>query len=281
MGDLIRSTLGPQISVVLEASENLPAAMADSNQIEMALLNLSVNARDAMPNGGTLRITASLAEVGRDRVLGLRPGRYIRLSVADTGIGMDEATLTRAVEPFFSTKGIGKGTGLGLSMVHGLASQLGGSLTIRSQPGVGTDVELWLPATDNTVEPTDEAVQTESAGARAGKALLVDDEELVRATTAEMLSDMGYEVRVASSAEEALTLIGHGLKPDLLVTDHLMPGMDGAELARRTRSLWPEVQILIVSGYAEGDGIAPDLPRLTKPFRKDELEAHLAGFRSK
>ena len=145
MGDLVASTTGPQIKVVVSAPDDLPAACADPKQVEMALLNLSVNARDAMPDGGTLRITASDETVVAGHPSKLQPGAYIRLSVADTGAGVDEATLARAIEPFFSSKGIGKGTGLGLSMVHGLASQLGGSVVIQSQPGLGTDVELWLP----------------------------------------------------------------------------------------------------------------------------------------
>jgi signal transduction histidine kinase len=143
MSDLVASTSGPQIRVVVEAAPELPPAKADLNQLEMALLNLGVNARDAMPDGGTIRITASAEHVAAGHRSGLRPGEYICLSVADTGIGMDEETQRRAIEPFFSTKGIGKGTGLGLSMVHGLASQLAGALTIESRVGVGTNIELW------------------------------------------------------------------------------------------------------------------------------------------
>ena len=151
IADLIASTSGPQIRVSIEASEDLPFARADQNQLEMALLNLSVNARDARaPSGGTLRISATKAEVHTSDASGLAPGGYVRLSVSDTGSGMDEATLARATEPFFSTKGVGKGTGLGLSMVHGLASQLGGfSADPESRKGVGTNVELWLPTTDD------------------------------------------------------------------------------------------------------------------------------------
>ena len=281
MADLIRSTSGPQINVVLEARDDLPPAKADANQIEMALLNLSVNARDAMPQGGTLRISAHEEEIGDDHPAKLRPGSYIRLSVADTGVGMDEATLARAVEPFFSTKGLGKGTGLGLSMAHGLASQLGGALTIQSRPTLGTNVELWLPVSDDDVETAEAAVQTTTARPTAETALLVDDEELVRASTAEMLRDQGYRVVETASAEEALRLIRDGFRPDLLVTDHLMAGMDGADLARCVRCERPEVQILIISGYAESEGVAPDLPRLTKPFRSDELRDSLAKLRSR
>jgi PAS domain S-box-containing protein len=278
MADLIRSTSGPQISVVLDLQDNLPPAKAEPNQIEMALLNLSVNARDAMPQGGTLRISATHEYVGSEHPTKLQPGAYVRLSVADTGIGMDETTLARAVEPFFSTKGLGKGTGLGLSMAHGLASQLGGCLTIQSRQGVGTNVELWLPTSEDEV-PSQECVpDSERPGAASGKALLVDDEELVRATTAEMLADLGYCVIEADTAKEALNLLAGGLRPDLLVTDHLMPGMDGTDLARRVQSEHPGVQILIISGYAESEGIAPDLPRLTKPFRRDELQTAVAGL---
>jgi CheY-like chemotaxis protein len=233
-----------------------------------------------MSHGGTLRITAGEVEVGCDHPAKLRPGGYIRLSVADTGVGMDEATLARAVEPFFSTKGVGKGTGLGLSMAHGLASQLGGVLTVQSRLGVGTNVELWLPVSEDAIKPGDSLVESASMRTAAGTALLVDDEELARTSTGEMLRDLGYEVAEAESAEEALRLIGNGLRPDLLVTDHLMPGIDGTDLARMVRSERPEVQILIVSGYAECEGIAPDLPRLTKPFRRDELQSSLAGLSS-
>jgi CheY-like chemotaxis protein len=280
MADLIASTSGPQIQVVVEAADGLPPAKADPNQLEMALLNLGVNARDAMPEGGTLRITADLDVVAADHRSGLRPGAYVRLSVADTGVGMDEATLKRAVEPFFSTKGIGKGTGLGLSMVHGLASQLGGALNVESRLGVGTNIELWLPASD---QPADEAALAAPASqrpARAGTALLVDDERLVRESTADMLEDLGYEVVQAASAEEALRLISGGLRPDVLMSDHLMPGMNGTELANVVQAELPGTPVLIVSGYAEAEGIAPHFPRLVKPFRNSELAASLAELAS-
>jgi signal transduction histidine kinase len=150
MGELIASTSGPQVKVSVEIERELPAAKVDENQLEMALLNLAVNARDAMPDGGTLRITADAQDIGLGHRANLTPGRYVRISVADTGIGMDETVKARAIEPFFSTKGIGKGTGLGLSMAHGLASQLGGALTIQSRPGLGTNIEIWLPSTTSS-----------------------------------------------------------------------------------------------------------------------------------
>jgi PAS domain S-box-containing protein len=277
MADLLASTAGPQVCVVVEVADDLPPAMADPNQLEMALLNLGVNARDAMPQGGTLRITARRESVRGSRGT-LKRGHYVRLSVADTGIGMDKPTLARAIEPFFSTKGIGKGTGLGLSMAHGLAAQLGGALTIHSREGIGTSVELWLPI--STVLPDSDSVPRSGIIARhtQGVALLVDDEEIVRASTADMLKEFGYEVQEAESGEAAMALIVQGLTPDLLVTDHLMPGMTGVELVLRVRKRFRELPVLIVSGYADVEGLAPGLPRLTKPFRSGELAAKIAGL---
>jgi PAS domain S-box-containing protein len=279
MADLLASTTGPQVKVMVDVASDLPPAQADPNQLEMALLNLGVNARDAMPDGGTLRIKASAETVAPSANPSLAPGIYVRLSVADTGIGMDQATLTRAVEPFFSTKGVGHGTGLGLSMAHGLALQLGGALTIDSRLGEGTDVALWLPKGS---EEADELVSAPATGHErfAGTVLLVDDEELVRLSTADMLTDLGYQVVEAGSGEQALKLIADGLRPNLLVTDHLMPGMTGTQLARAARGGLPGLPVLLVSGYAERDGIEPDLPRLTKPFRNAELAESLASLAS-
>jgi PAS domain S-box-containing protein len=276
MGELIASTTGPQIKVIVDAPQALPAAMADANQLEMAVLNLSVNARDAMVNGGTIRISASEERVDSGHRSNLPPGAYICLSVADTGEGMDPATLARAVEPFFSTKGVGKGTGLGLSMVHGLASQLNGALTIQSSPGLGTHVELWLPRSIAPQAGVMPAAETMARQSVQGIVLLVDDEELVRATTSYMLADLGYHVIEAASGEEALSLVEAGQTLDVLVTDHLMPGITGTELARLVKSMRPGVGILLISGYAEREGLDPDIPRLNKPFRKDELAASLS-----
>ncbi|WP_373877832.1 PAS domain S-box protein [Pseudomonas turukhanskensis] len=276
MGELVASTSGPQIRVVIDAREDLPAAIADSNQLEMALLNLCVNARDAMLEGGTMRISASAETVSAGHRSRLPAGDYLCLSVADTGIGMDAATLARAIEPFFSTKGVGKGTGLGLSMAHGLASQLNGALTLQSSPGLGTNVELWLPRSMTVLEAEIRpAVAPEPRPAR-GVVLLVDDEELVRASTSDMLAELGYRVIEAASGEEALRLLNAGQPFDLLVTDHLMPGINGTDLARAVRTSRPGTAILLVSGYAELAGLDPDLPRLAKPFRRNELALSLA-----
>jgi len=278
MGDLISSTTGPQIQVTVDTPEGLPEAMADPNQVEMAILNLSVNARDAMPDGGSLRISAKARRVGSAHKSGLTPGTYVCISVADTGIGMDDETLAHAVEPFFSTKGVGQGTGLGLSMVHGLASQLGGALTIKSAVGSGTTVELWLPVSHTAASTIDSVPQPKLQPRPAGTALLVDDEPLVRMSTADMLSELGYSVVEAGSAEDALQRVRDGLRPNLLVTDHLMAGMSGTDLGLALRNDYPELQILVVSGYANNEGITPDLSRLTKPFRSDELAASLANL---
>ncbi|MDQ3125820.1 MAG: PAS domain S-box protein [Pseudomonadota bacterium] len=278
MADLVSSTIGPQIKVLVEIEPGLPPAQADPNQLEMALLNLAVNARDAMAEVGVLRLTADLAEVSRRDAGGLPPGRYIRVSVADTGTGMDEATIARATEPFFSTKGIGQGTGLGLSMVHGLAQQLGGDLRIRSRPGLGTNVELWLPRSEEAVTSPDAPPSTRAPAIQRGSVLLVDDEDLVRASTADMLVDMGYDVREASSAEEALSLINDGLRPGIVITDHLMPGMTGVDLATALQTLLPGIPVLLVSGFAEHSGIDLHLPLLSKPFRNSDLAESIAAL---
>ena len=249
---------------------------ADPNQLEMALLNLGVNARDAMPDGGTLRITASCEAVEPGHRSNLPSGHYIRLSVADTGMGMNKETARRAIEPFFSTKGIGKGTGLGLSMVHGLALQLGGALTIDSRPTVGTNVELWLPVSATMAEATKPTIKAVLSSAVKGTAVLVDDDELVRMSTADMLADLGYAVLEASSAEEAMRTLRDGEHVDLLVTDHLMAGLSGTELAREVRRQRPRMPVLVVSGYAEAEGIALDLPSLVKPFKQSDLAAKLS-----
>lgn len=277
MADLVASTSGPRVRLALDIAPDLPLVSADANQLEMAVLNLSVNARDAMTDGGTLTLSVAREALPVGHRAKLPPGDYVRVAVSDTGIGMDAETARRAIEPFFSTKGIGRGTGLGLSMAHGLAAQLGGSLAIGSRPGLGTTIELWLPvAADGTAQP--QRRETSEGPAGAGTALLVDDEELVRASTADMLADIGYTVVEAGSAEAALRLIGDGLRPDLLVTDHLMPGLSGTDLARELLNRQPGLRVLIVSGYADVEGVAPDLARLEKPFRRADLATAISAL---
>ncbi|HEX8622438.1 MAG TPA: PAS domain S-box protein [Allosphingosinicella sp.] len=280
MIELVASTAGPQIRIETRLDEPLPYARADSNQLEMAVLNLAVNARDAMAGGGLLTLSATAETLDGGGPQGLAAGRYVRLAVGDSGIGMDEETLRRSIEPFFSTKGVGRGTGLGLSMVHGLAAQLGGALTLESRPGEGTTAALWLPVSEEVLASASARPGAgESGRATAGTVLLVDDEALVRASTADMLVDLGYEVIEAESGQEALALIA-SRPTDLVITDHLMPGLSGTELARILASERPGLAVLIVSGYADLDGLPPDLPRLTKPFRQSDLAERIAEMRA-
>ena len=261
----------------IQAADDLPAARVDPNQLELALLNLAVNARDAMPDGGTLTLSIASETVGPGHPNGLRYGTYVRIAVRDTGSGMDDVTLKRAIEPFYSTKGIGKGTGLGLSMVHGLAAQSGGALLLESKIGEGTTAELWLPVAAGAAEQSIEEDGSAILDMPPATILLVDDEDLVRSGTAELLADLGHVVVEARSAGEALQLLRDGVTADLVITDYLMPGMNGAELAMEIRKRLPRMPILLATGYANlaGHQMA-DLPLLTKPFRQREVAARLS-----
>ncbi|RAK51463.1 response regulator [Phenylobacterium deserti] len=274
MTDLINSSVGAQIEVSIAASDGLPAAIADINQLELAILNLAVNARDAMPGGGRLTIAATHEVLGPGSAAGAAPGTYIRISVVDTGSGMDESTLAHAIEPFYSTKGIGKGTGLGLSMVHGLAAQLGGAFQLTSVVGEGTRADLFLPTAKGQVA---EGLRRQSQDAPfmpAMRLLLVDDEELIRTGTAEMLRELGHTVVEATGGREALAMLEQGLAIDVLVTDYMMPQMDGAVLARRVLERQPDLPVLVVTGYAGGD-LDIGHTQLAKPFRQADLAAAL------
>lgn len=279
MEDLLARSLGPQIQLRIECEANAPPAMMDPNQFELALLNLAVNARDAMPDGGLLTVAVAHDDVSGDEKL--PDGRYVRVSVSDTGEGMDVETIKRAVEPFFTTKGKGHGTGLGLSMVHGLAAQSGGDFALSSEPGRGTMASLRLPAAaaPSADDLPHVAARPVIRRAEATPILLVDDEELVRAGTAEMLSDAGYVVRQASSGRQALSLLRDGLQVEALVTDYAMPGMTGAQLAREAALLRPRLPVLMITGFASlNDQSIIDLPRLPKPFRQNELTDALADL---
>jgi CheY-like chemotaxis protein len=279
MNELVRRSIDPSIAVTITCDPDLPSANVDPNQLELAILNLAINARDAMPRGGTLDIRATAESAGEGQRL--KSGNYVCISVRDTGTGMDPQTLARAVEPFFSTKGVGKGTGLGLSMVHGLAAQLGGMLDIVSKPGAGTSATIWLPiATEAATQEASEQRALVTAPRRAC-ILLVDDEELVRVATADMLSDLGYQVVQATSGADALRILRGGDAPDVLVTDYLMPGMNGVELVKAAHALVPELPALLISGYSNivsGPGTA--IPRLAKPFRQANLAEEIAALLS-
>ena len=272
MSDMLQRSLGPTVAIALELPRHLPPVRVDPNQLELALLNLAINARDAMPGGGKLTITASSTIADDHNLLDLQPGRYVRIVAGDTGIGMDKATLARATEPFFSTKGIGKGTGLGLSMIHGLAAQSGGTLRIESTPGQGTAITIWLPVTDEAVAQNGSGAPETIPARVAARILLVDDEEIVRTATAEMLRDIGYIVTEAASASQALSAIRGGIEVDGVVTDYLMPGMNGAQLIGELYRTGRRLPVLLITGYAaKGEDVPSGVPVLSKPFRQAEL----------
>jgi PAS domain S-box-containing protein len=281
MRDLLERAVGPGVRIATLLPPDLPAVRIDPNQLELALLNLVVNARDAMPSGGALIISAAAESLAApDRRLGLAPGDYLRLCVADDGVGMDEETLRRAVEPFFTTKGVGKGTGLGLSMVQGLLAQSGGGTRLTSAPGCGTTVELWIPRAQGAAAAP--ARVAESAAPRPQSrltVLVVDDDPLVAMGTVAMLEDLEHEALEASSGVEALAILAARPDVDVMITDHAMPGMTGVELAARASALRPSLPVALATGYAElPNGVDPGLPRLGKPFRQDELAATLAAL---
>lgn len=272
MTGLIERSIGPSVQVKTRFPKRLAPALTDANQLEMALLNLAVNARDAMPNGGAMTIEAGEELLAADNVLNLPPARYLRLIVSDDGVGMDEEILARAVEPFFTTKGIGKGTGLGLPMVHGLAEQSGGRMVMKSQPGKGTQIELWLPQAERVAAGPAAAAEAQVEGARRVLIVLaVDDDELVLTNTAAMLEDLGHRVLAATSAAEALVLLER-TTPDLVITDFAMPLVTGLQLADQVRARRPDLPIVLATGYAElPPGAGEDLLRLAKPYGQAEL----------
>jgi PAS domain S-box-containing protein len=281
MTELLTRTVGPRVEVHIEAPADLPPARADPSQLELVILNLAVNARDAMPDGGTLTVTVDAAQVSDENALA--PGEYLRIRVSDTGVGMDPDTLRRAVEPFFTTKEIGKGTGLGLSMVHGTAAQLGGAFRLFSIPNQGTTAELWLPAGSCTAGDVETKPMPSSEPASSpdivspATILVVDDDALIAMNTVDLLEDLGYRVIEANSGTKALEILRSGSPVDLIVTDYAMPGMTGVELAGAAREFRPDLPVLLATGYADLPSRATtDLPRLAKPFRQDQLATEIA-----
>ena len=273
MIDLLERSLGPRVGLRLDLPEGLPPARVDANQLELAILNLAINARDAMPDGGSIEI--KVAECQADSDPALRPGHYLKLSVIDNGKGMSPEILKRAVEPFFSSKPLGKGTGLGLSMVHGLAVQLGGSLQLSSTVAKGTTATLILPVATDAPEVESPAYKSQTVK-RSAVILFVDDDPLIALSTTEMLEDLGHHVIGATSGVHALDIIKSEQPIDLMLTDHVMPGMTGIELAAASREVRPSLPILLATGYAElPEGAQLDLPRLAKPYHQEQLRDRL------
>ena len=273
MHDLLDRSLGPRIALNFHIAPGLPPAQVDANQVELAILNLAINAADAMPEGGAIDITVDHRQGGPTQKL--RPGSYVRIHVADTGSGMDAATLKKAIEPFFSTKPVGKGTGLGLSMVHGLAVQLDGLLELASKVGEGTVATLWFPAATKPAVAAKPAASEATAGFSA-TILVVDDDPLVAMSTVGMLEDLGHRVIEANSAKRALEILEAGQAVDLMVTDQAMPGMTGLELAKIVHRKRPHMPVLLATGYGDlPAGQALTLPYLSKPYRQGQLQAEI------
>ena len=278
MRDLLERSLGPSFDLRLRLADGLPAAQVDANQLELAILNLAINSRDAMPNGGQIAIDVSLRDVKGGKPA--RDGKYILVEVQDTGLGMDAETLNKAIEPFFSTKPLGKGTGLGLSMVHGLIVQLGGHFELASEAGRGTTACLWLPVAKEL--PETEKIEVSAGGdTMAATILVVDDDPLIAMSTVDMLEDLGHTVIEANSGKQALEILQSGQSVDLLMTDQAMPGMTGIELIEIVRPQHPELPVLLATGYADlPAGKWSDLPRLAKPYQQAQLEAEVGRLLS-
>ncbi len=269
---LLRSSLGPNIKIETRFPLELDRVLADTNQLELAILNLATNARDAMPDGGSVIIKAEHEVVLEQAQHALAAGHYVCLSLTDTGAGMDANTLASAKDPFFTTKGLGKGTGLGLSMVHGFIEQLGGRFVLKSDPGQGTTAELWLPvATHADIASPPTVIEPVSSVPRLS-VLVVDDDSLVLTSTVLLLEDLGHRVLSVTSGAQALNLFDQGEVIDLMITDMAMPHMSGAQLAHAVRLLKPDLPIILATGYAERlEGFAAQLPRLPKPFTQLNL----------
>jgi CheY-like chemotaxis protein len=279
MSQLIAASIGSAIQIETRFPLSLPPVKADANQLELALLNLVVNSRDATTDGGRIIISGRLEAVTSPSGTILESGQYVCLSVADTGSGMDEATLSRATEPFFTTKGVGRGTGLGLSMVLGVAEQSGGQFVLHSRKGEGTTAEIWLPEASADLVASS-ALDSEAelpVAISPVTVLVVDDDPLVLMNTAAMLDDLGHRVLEASSAAQALRILRRSENIDIMITDQVMPNMTGAELIARVRLEWPNLSVVLATGYAElPRDIDPALPKLAKPYRQETLARVIA-----
>jgi PAS domain S-box-containing protein len=280
--DLLTHTLGGLVNIEWRAAEDVWHAYADQAQLELALVNLIINARDAMPSGGTVTVSVDKRDLEPDNWAGLASGDYVLLSVSDTGIGIASADLEKVMEPFYTTKELGKGSGLGLSMVYGFAQQSNGAFRLVSEVGHGTTAELWLPRAPARMPSASAPAREEPAvrPARKLRVLLVDDHAEVRSTTAAVLQDLGHHVVEASNGAEALeALRTRDCEFDLMISDYAMPHLSGTEFLREARELCPEVPALIITGYAGAEAISdrPDgVEILLKPFTATMLEATMA-----
>jgi PAS domain S-box-containing protein len=279
MSDLLERSISSSIELTIHTPEKVPFTLVDENQVELAILNLVVNARDAMPDGGAITITVDTARSSGHGELAA--GEYVRVTVLDTGVGMDAATLAKATEPFFTTKELGKGTGLGLSMIHGLARQLQGVLSLDSTLGKGTCAALWLPVADGEITEQEDADAPRSHTSHENPRvhatiLVVDDDQLIATSTSYLLQDLGHDVIEANSGEAALEILRSGRAVDVLLTDYSMPRMTGVELAAAARALRPALPVILATGYAElPEGAEADLPRLRKPYQQSQLLAEI------
>ncbi len=275
---LLARSLGEQVEIGTDLEPTLPKAIVDHAQLEAALLNLAVNARDAMPKGGRLLLETKAVTVDGEEFAGrLAPGSYIRVAVTDTGTGMPPEVVARVFEPFFTTKEVGRGTGLGLSMVYGFAKQSGGHIEVYSEPGVGTTISLYLPVAEGQAARADNGAIESVPHAAAETVLIVEDEPAFRHFLATTLEKLGYTVSAAPDGASALAEIDQGLAPDLLLTDVILPGgMNGRELAEQVHERYPGVPVLYMSGYpdtvlSDRGTLSPKVRLLRKPFRKAEL----------
>lgn len=277
MADLLEQSAGSRVQIQYDIDTALPRAAVDTGQVELALMNLVINARDAMPDGGNIWIKVDCVELAQSDQISA--GAYVRLRVKDEGSGMDAATLAKATDPFFSTKELGKGTGLGLSMIQGLAKQLSGALVLTSQIGAGTTAELFLPTTQEPAEASAVPPALDATTSASLRILVVDDDTLIAMSTVDMLEDLGHVVQERNSGKDALDYLATGPELDLVVTDYAMPQMTGLELARRIQRERPGLAVLLASGFTdlpEGDTI--DLPRIAKPYNQRQLSEAIAAI---
>jgi CheY-like chemotaxis protein len=292
MEELMRRTLGEHMALVVAVGEGLWRARSDDNQLESAVLNLAVNARDAMPNGGTLTIRTSNATLDPSYTRlheGLQPGDYVVISVSDTGCGMPPDVLARVFEPFFTTKPIGQGTGLGLSMIYGFAKQSGGHVRIHSQVGQGTEVSLYVPRhPDEAAQEALETLEGLPVSRLQGEGeilLVVEDDPAVRMIVIDELNELGYTTLEAMDGPTAIPILQSSQKIDLLISDVGLPGMNGRQIAEIGRQHRPGLPVLFMTGYAQSaaarsEFLAPGMEMISKPFSMDEMAAKIRDMLS-